>query len=235
MNAHHHPECPTGNPRETHALCVSRVPIFNHLPVEELTIIAGKANMRSYERGQFIHRDGDPSDQLFILHRGAVKVYRLSEAGKEQLVRILRPGDFIGEMALFSATAHDSYAEAMQATQICAISRADLRELLLEYPAISLHVLAELSRRLGASEKQTTAIATEPINARIALYLAELSEQEKSFTFRLPMSRKHLASFLGTTPETVSRRLGEFEQAGLIRQTGQREISILDMDALLLI
>jgi len=48
------------------------------------------------------------------------------------------------------------------------------------------------------------------------------------------MSRKNLASFMGTTPETVSRRLGEFEEAGWIRQTGQRKITIIDLDALLL-
>ncbi len=214
-------------------LCVSRVPIFNHLPSDTLAIIADKAAMRTYERGQFIHRAGDPSDKLFIVHKGRVKVYRLSDAGKEQLVRILSPGDFAGELALFSASAQDSYAEAMQVSEICTIYQADVRELLRQYPDISLHVLAELSRRLGISEKQTTAIATESINARLAQYLADQAEQADSPSFSLPMSRRYLASFLGTTPETVSRRLGEFEEAGWISQSGQRQIAILDLDALL--
>lgn len=216
------------------ALCVSRVPIFNHLNSDALSVIAEKASMRTYERGQFIHRAGDPSDKLFIVHKGKVKVYRLADSGKEQLMRILKPGDFAGELALFSATAHDSYAEAMQSSEICTIFQADVRELLLQYPDISLHVLAELSRRLGTSEKQTAAIATASINARLAQYLADQAEQENASTFNLPMSRKNLASFMGTTPETVSRRLGEFEEAGWIRQTGQRKITILDLDALLL-
>lgn len=217
------------------ALCVSRVPIFNHLPAEALAIIADKASMNTYDRGQFVHRAGDSSDKLFIVHQGKVKVYRLSDGGKEQLVRILNPGDFAGELALFSATSHDSYAETMQASKICTIYRADVRELLLKYPDISLHVLAELSRRLGASEKQTASIATASINARLAQYLGHLSQQEGSCTITLPMSRRHLASFLGTTPETVSRRLGEFEETGWIAQTGQRKIEILDPDALSLV
>src|SRR3546814_5531039 len=95
-------------------LCVSRVPIFNHLPHEDLAHIADKASMQVFERGQFVHRAGDASDKLFIVHRGEVKVYRLSDQGKEQLVRILNPGDFAGEMALFSATNQESYAEVMQ-------------------------------------------------------------------------------------------------------------------------
>lgn len=228
------PQTPGANCEHISELCVSRVPIFNHLPASELTSIADKATMHAYERGQFIHRAGDPSDKLFIVHKGKVKVYRLSDTGKEQLVRILTPGDFAGELALFSLTAHDSYAEVMQSSEICTISQADVRELLLQYPDISLHVLAELSRRLGASEKQTAAIATSSINARLAQYLADQSEQYNSTSFNLPMSRRHLASFLGTTPETISRRLGEFEEAGWIAQTGQRNITILDLDELLL-
>ena len=235
MSINPHPESSDPHCEHVPALCVSRVPIFNHLTHEALSVIAEKASMGTHERGQFIHRPGDPSNKLFIVHKGKVKVYRLSDSGKEQLVRILSPGDFAGELALFSSTDHDSYAEAMQASEICTIYQDDVRKLLLEYPDISLHVLAELSRRLGTSEKQTAAIATESINARLAQYLAGLMEEENSASFSLPMSRRYLASFLGTTPETVSRRLGEFEDAGWIQQTGQRKIAILDLDALLLV
>lgn len=226
---------PVESPGHIPALCVSRVPIFNHLPVQALAVIADKASMKSYERGQFVHRAGDASGQLFIVHRGKVKVYRLSDTGKEQLVRILEAGDFAGELALFSFSDHDSYAEAMQPSEVCTIHRAELRELLLQYPDIGLHVLAELSRRLETSERQTAAIATASINARLGQYLARQAEQANTCSFSLPMSRKHLASFLGTTPETISRRLGEFEEAGWILQSGPRKITILDLDALLLV
>lgn len=216
------------------SLCVSRVPIFKHLPYDELAIIADKAAMRVYERGEFVHRAGEPSDKLFIVHTGQVKVYRLSESGKEQLVRILRPGDFAGEN-LFSSAAQDSYAEVTQASEICTIYQADMQELLRQYPDISLHILAELCRRLDLSEKQTATIATASINARLADYLVEQAELMNSDTYELPMSRRDLASYLGTTPETVSRRLGEFEEAAWIVQTGQRQIKILDLDVLLLV
>lgn len=215
-----------------HAHCVSIVPIFNHLQTEELAFIANKAIMRKYERGELIYRSGDLSDQLFIVQKGKAKVYRLSKEGREQLVRILLPGDFAGELALFSAVENDSYAEALDTTHICTIKRHDVQELLEKYPAISLHILSELARRLDTSEKQTAIISSEPVNARIGKYLLALANQTGKNSFNLPMSRKNMASFLGTSPETVSRKLRDFEEAGWILQNGPRKITILDADAL---
>lgn len=220
---------------EVKALCVSLVPIFNHLPQENLASIADMAMSRSYQRGEFIHRAGEHSSQLCIVHKGRVKVYRLSESGKEQLVRILIPGDFTGELAIFSDTKHETYAQALEKVDICTIHGSDLQGLLLKHPAISLHVLAELARRLGKSEQQSISIATDPVETRIGLYLADLVEQFGSTEVKLPMTRKDLASFLGTTPESISRRLAEFEGSGWIQQSGQRGIRILDLDALLLL
>lgn len=217
------------------ALCVSLVPIFNHLPPDDLANIAEFAMSRTVERGEFIHRAGEHSSQLCIIHKGRVKVYRLSESGKEQLVRILTPGDFTGELAIFSDSRHETYAQALEKVDICTIRGSDLQALFQKHPAISLHVLAELANRLGKSEQQSASIATDPVETRIGLYLADLVEQCGSVDVTLPMARKDLASFLGTTPESISRRFTEFEASGWIQQSGQRRIRILDLDALLLL
>lgn len=225
----------TSNTKAPQTLCVSLVPIFNHLSTDELRSIVGKSKMRVFERGEFIHHAGDDSNQLFIIHQGKVKVYRLSEGGKEQLVRILAPGDFTGELALLCDSQHDSYAEAMEKSAVCTIGRDDFHALLLRHPTIGVHVMTELALRLGTSENQTAVIATASVDERIGLYLASLSEKANSLSITLPMSRKHLASYLGTTPETISRRLTEFEESNWIAQSGQRRIEILDLDALLLL
>src|SRR5699024_7236226 len=119
----------------------------------------------------------------------------------------------------------------------CQIRRDDLQQLLLRYPTISLKILTEFSRRLETSEKQTTSLATERVETRIATFLAECVTNDKvnEATIELPMSRKDLASYLGTTPETISRKLGEFEESGLIEQQGQRKIRLLDIDQLLFV
>lgn len=220
---------------EMHKMCISIVPIFNHLDTSEMNEIVKHTNSVSHPRGHTIYHAGDRSDGLYIVHKGRVKIYRLSENGKEQLVRILEPGDFTGELSLFSETVHDAYAEAMQNVELCVMSREDFQTFLLKYPAISLKVLGEFSDRLARTEKQAARIAMETTDTRIAMYLAELAEQRNSDRIKLPMTRKDLASHIGTTPETISRKLTEFEDAGWIRQLSQREIEILDLDALLLV
>lgn len=214
--------------------CISIVPIFNHLDPAEMNEIVKTTNSVTHPRGQTIYSAGEPSDGLYIVHKGRVKIYRLSETGKEQLVRILTPGDFTGELSLFTESVHDAYAEAMEPVELCVMDRQHFQRFLLKYPAISLKVLTEFSSRLAKTEKQAANIAMETVDTRIAMYLAELTEQTKSDAITLPMSRKDLASHLGTSPETISRKLAEFEGAGWIRQTSQRDIHIVDLDALLL-
>lgn len=217
--------------------CVALVPIFNHLEQEQLEEIMQLAKSKTFKKGEMMYHAGEDSDSLYIVHVGRVKIYRLSEAGKEQLVRILLPGDFTGELALFQEVIHESFAEALVDSEICTIQREDLQRLLLKYPTISLKILTEFSNRLDLSERQTTWLATEKVEVRIARYLVESMEQNKSTdnAFDLSMSKKDLASYLGTTPETLSRRLAEFEEAGYIKQKGQRHIKILNADDLLLV
>ncbi len=228
---HHH-----GDRFDSQTSCISVVPIFNHLEEEQMEEIMQAMYSLSFKKGEVIYREGDTSNALYIVSKGQVKIYRLAESGKEQLLRILNPGDFTGELALFRESIHEAYAEAMSDTNLCTISKDNLQEFLLKYPTISLKILAEFSNRLETSEKQTTRFVTEKVEARLALFLAEcIEEGNQSLEITLPMSQKDLASYLGTTPETISRKLADFEDEGYIRQKPNRKIEILDLDGLLLV
>ncbi|MDD4766517.1 MAG: cyclic nucleotide-binding domain-containing protein, partial [Desulfotomaculaceae bacterium] len=144
---------------EGHKSCVYLVPIFNHLEDGQIAEITEVIQSDSYKKGEIIYRAGDQSDSLYVVRSGKVRIYRLSESGKEQIVRFLSPGDFTGELALFSESVHEAYAEAVENTAVCLIARTDLQKLLLKFPSISLKVLAELSSRLEKSEKQTTRVS----------------------------------------------------------------------------
>lgn len=219
-----------------HDTCISQVPIFNHLEENQMKEILGTIKTFSFKKGELIYLAGDTSDALYIVSKGKVRIYRLSDSGKEQLVRFLNPGDYTGELALFRESIHESYAEAVSESSVCMIKRADLNEFLLKYPTISLKLLTEFSNRLETSEKQTTRFATEKVETRLALFLAECSDNEgNSVEIKLPMSKKDLASYLGTTPETISRKLADLEHEGYIKQGNRRKITIINLDGLLLL
>lgn len=217
--------------------CVSKVPIFNHLADSQMDEIMQVVRNRQFKKSEIIFQAEDQADALYIVHRGQVNIYHLTVSGKEQLIRVLYPGDFIGELALFRDSEHESFAEAVVDSNICMIHRNDLQNFLIKYPTISLEILHEFSNRLSLSEKQVTEFATEKVEIRIAQFLVEQMQTNTDDLNQgwldLPMSKKDLASYLGTTPETLSRRLTEFEEAAYIQQTGQRRIAILDADGLL--
>lgn len=215
--------------------CITLVPIFNHLEQEQMAEIMSTVQSASYKKGDIIYSAGDKADTLYIVNKGKVKIYRLSETGKEQLIRFLNPGDFTGELALFKESQREAFAEAVVDTSVCLIRRADLQQFLIKYPTIAIKILNEFAKRLDSSEKQATWIATEKVETRIANFLVECTKIENRLQFTLPMSKKDLASYLGTTPETISRKITEFEQKGIIKQISSRKIKVLDLDELLLI
>ncbi|WP_241559002.1 Crp/Fnr family transcriptional regulator [Oceanobacillus halophilus] len=220
-----------------HAQCVRLVPIFNHLEDHQMDMIAASAKTLHLQKGEMLFHAGDEDNTLYIINTGKVRIYRLSDSGKDQLVRMLNPGDFTGEVAIFQpGSVHENYAEALQNTSICLIKQDDLQKYLIEYPQISLRILSEVTIRLKDSEKQTTQVAIENVESRIISFLAENVEKgsSNSPTVTLPMSKKDLASYLGTTPETISRRFSSLEQHGLIKQLPKKKIKIMDLDQLLL-
>ncbi|MFZ3578412.1 Crp/Fnr family transcriptional regulator [Virgibacillus sp. DJP39] len=218
-------------------LCVSKVPIFNNLEHEEMVEIAKMSQHKKFEKKELIFRADDPSSHLYIVHKGRVKIYSLAESGKEQLVRIMEPGDFMGELAIFKEEPLTCFAETMEAAEICMIPKKDVVKLLMVRPEVSLKILSELSTRLKDTEESLERFRSKDAEKRLASYLVELGIKAhdpaiNTLKITLPMSKKDLASYLGMTQETVSRRLASFQERGWIMQEGQRKIIISELETL---
>jgi len=213
--------------------CLVSVPIFNHLELEELTKITNLIHSKRYQKGELIFSYGQKSDTLYILRKGQIKTYYLSENAKEHILRMLYPGDFIGELSIFLDEDNTAYAEAMTHVELCTIKKEDISKLMMDYPNIGMKIINELSQRLKRSEKQSSWIATEQVEKRIALYLLEFYDKNNpKQSIHLNMTKKDIASFLGTTPETLSRKLAQFEDQGFIYQVSNKEIKITNYDGL---
>lgn len=210
--------------------CIALVPIFHNLNQDEMSEVARITRHLTVSKGEGIYAMDDEVDSLYVIHSGRVKIYRLSNTGKEQVLRVLRAGDFLGELALFNNSPMGDYAEALEESSMCVIEGAALKELLGKYPMIALKILEELSQRLEQTEKLLEDISLHSVERRLAQVLLDLSLNDREI--ELEMSKRDLASQIGTTGETLSRRLASFQELGFIDQIGQRRIVVKDRQGL---
>lgn len=206
--------------------CAAKIEIFRQLNLEEQQRVSGIARHMEVRRGTLLSSPDD-NPGLFLISKGKVKVYSLTPSGKETLLRVLGQGDFVGEEALFGDGQATSFIETLTDARVCLIRRDDFLPLLLAYPSISLKLLEELSRRLTALSRQAASEKAGSVSGRLVGYLLELSDAQQTNEITLPLSRKELAEFLDTTPETLSRRLTSLVEEGLLARRG-RALTILD-------
>lgn len=221
---------PCNHSCESHASCIEHVPIFASLSREERMEIIEIASSRSFEKGETVYGAGDRGGTLFVLYTGRVKLYRLNASGKEQVLRLVEPGEFIGELSLFSSLPLTDNAQALEATTMCVLQGERLKGLMVKYPSIAFKVMDELSRRLGKAENRIEDISLSSVAKRVAGALLELSGGKQEIL--LPMTKGDLASQLGMTQETLSRKLAALQEEGLILLKGHRKIIIKEKAAL---
>lgn len=210
--------------------CLERVPIFGSLNCDEREEIIEIASSKTFEKGEIIYSAGDSGGTLFVLYTGKVKLYRLTSSGKEQVLGLVGEGDFIGELSLFSSLPQTDYAQALEKTTMCILEGKKLKVLMSKYPSIAFKVMDELSRRLESAKNRIEDISLHSVTKRVASALLNISKGKDEFS--LPMTKGDLASQLGMTQESLSRKLTNFQDEGLIKLQGQRKIIINDKNAL---
>lgn len=212
--------------------CVDKISLFDSLSTEQKNLILSKSLHKSYDKGELIFSPGDPGDNLYIINSGEVKIYKLSSQGKEQILHILGPKDFLGEHALFDQKPIMNTAEAMKKTNICILKGTDIRDLLMEHPDMGLKILAQYAKKNVQVLDIVESMGLYDVEQRIAKYLLDLSREFSMEAFRLPFSKGTLASIIGTSQETLSRKLSSMQEEGILALSGQRNIEILDMERL---
>ena len=219
-------------------LCIDNVPIFHDLTLEEKESIMDASVHKRFKKGEMIFTPGDSFDNLFVVNKGIVKINKISAMGKEQILRILEPGDFMGELSLFSKTIINNNAETLENSEICIINGGTIKELLLKKPEIAIKFLQSYTKRIEESEELIEQIGLRDVEQRIANYLLleieknAIEDKNNEYEITLPVSKKDLAALIGTSQETLSRKLSLFQDNGLIKLKGQRKIIVKDMESL---
>ena len=227
------PEPPAST--EAPELCVALVPLFQGLSTEEQFEVARVAHPTQIDSGQQVYGARSDVSQLMVVHTGRVKVSRINPAGHEQIIRVLGPGDFIGESAFLTGTRPDHAATALENAELCVFRHEDLGRLVAKHASIGIRMLQSLSLRLGEAENRLAAVISGDVSSRLADYLLTLPARHTrgaNAEVELPLTKKDIASLLDTTPESLSRQLRALTDAEVISQGPEGRVTILDVDAL---
>jgi CRP/FNR family transcriptional regulator len=210
--------------------CIEIVPIFSNLTFDEMMEVASITTSRTYEKGEFVYTQGDVGEKLYVIHKGRVKITRISSNGKEQVIRVVGPGEFMGELSLFSSLPMTDNGEVLEKTSLCIIEGKELKKIMIKYPTIAFKVMEELSQRLERAENLIEDINLHSVETRLAQGLIKMANKNNEVI--LNMTKGDFASQLGMSQETLSRKLSSFQEQGLIKQVGNRKIVLLDLEGL---
>lgn len=216
-------------------LCVARVPLFQGLTHAQQVEVAGFARTVRLDAVEQVYTAGSDMSQLMVVHTGQVKIARTSATGHEQVIRVLGPGDFIGESAFLTGARPDHAAEALVYTELCVFRHADLGRLVEKHSSIGLRMLQGVSQRLDDTEARLASVISGNVSSRLADYLLSLPATpgpRGTIDVTLPLAKKDIASLLSTTPESLSRQLRKLTDSGVISQQDQGRITIIDVTAL---
>ena len=202
-------------------LCVNLVPLFNALPQDEKMQIEKLVQHKNYQKGEVII-DPTINDNLVIIADGNAKQYTLDENGYENVLQILHTGDYIGEDWLLGQENINNYLEATEHSEICLLKRQDLLKLMHKQPELSIRLLELNIVKVSEMQKQIHLLALPKVEDRLLKYLQTYADEIGKNNFTLPLKMKDLALYLGTTPETLSRKFALLEKQGQLKRQLRR-------------
>jgi CRP/FNR family transcriptional regulator len=208
-------------------------PLFRGLEREDLAALASIGLPKTLGKGEVLFVEGSQSRGFFLVLSGGVKLFKMSPAGKEQILHVHPPGEIFAEGTLFEGATYPASASATEDSRVLLFLRADFQRLLAKRPAVATNLIARLSQRLRQMAALVEDLSLREAPSRLARYLIDLAGDEAmpGTVVRLGIKKGELASLLGTRGETLSRLFRRLGEASVIRVQGS-EVTILDPERL---
>ncbi len=203
-------------------------PYFAVLDDDALSYLAERVVVRSYARGETVFSEGDPSEGLYIVVEGQVRIYKLSPEGREQVLRYCGEGQSFNEVAVFDGGSNPAHVSAVTACTLWIVPRQVIFDLVRARPEMAIAVIQNLGRQMRHLVGLVENLSLRQVSARVAGLLLEVTANPQGVT---RLTQQEMAAQLGTVREMVGRSLRQLEARGLISVDHGR-IRILDRTAL---
>jgi CRP/FNR family transcriptional regulator len=212
-----------------------QIPLFAPLAPEDLAQVARVAVERSYQRGSVILIGGDTNGALYFVRSGLVKVFKTSEEGKEQVLRLIAAGHTFNDVPALDGGPNPASAMAMEPTVTYAIGGTELRRLIAERPGVAVAAVRALASTLRYLVTLVEDLSFRTVRERVAKILVEQEQNTPEGTRpRHRLTQQEMAAMAGTAREMVGRALKDLEAAGAI-QLEQGRITVLSRDRLMIL
>jgi CRP-like cAMP-binding protein len=203
---------------------------FDGLETGDLEALGSAMFQRSYPAGQIVLLEGAASSVLYVVQAGRLKLFKTSPRGREQVLRLLRPGDMFNEVAVFDEGPNSASAQAIEDCTLYLLRRRDLLRFVRERPGIALAITRTFARRLREALVLVEDLAFRDVTSRLAKILLEgQAHSDEPAAPRL--TQELLAAMAGSRREVVGRALKALSQEGAVRLARGR-IHVLDRDVL---
>jgi CRP/FNR family transcriptional regulator, cyclic AMP receptor protein len=204
------------------AFVISRVTLFDGMDHEDLKLLEGMMDVKTFPRYQFVYRQGDDADYIYLLAKGSVKIGTTHADGREMIKRILHPEAVFGEIGIYSNNDYNNFAITMSNEVVAyRIDIKNFRHLLRKSHVLNLNVLSMIGNRLSNTEKRLESLIFKDARARIIDFLrfnAETRGRKVGYEtfFKNNLTQQDIANFTGTSRQTVTSVLNDLRKANLI-------------------
>jgi CRP-like cAMP-binding protein len=206
-------------------------PLFREMRIEFLEALATIAVFKQVGRNELLFTQGDLATGFYLICRGRVRVFRMGNDGREQVLHLLNPGETLGEVAVFQGTAYPACAAAVGKAELAFFPLNKFIELGKQQPELLLNMLGILSQRLRKFVELIDDLTLKDVATRLAKFILLNAERQGRHRIKLESSKSQLASELGTIPATLSRTLKRLQDSELI-EVDKSHIEILDAEGL---
>lgn len=206
-----------------------RTRLFEELDENTLRLLAERAFERRFQKDEVLFVAGEEAHGLYVIVAGAVRAFRVSLDGREQVIHVERAGATIAEVPVFDDGTYPSTAAAEEDTTVLFIDKRDVQHLCLEHPKITLAALKVLAGRLRRCAELVEALSLREVGQRLARFLlAEARSSgaptENGISLNLSQTNQQIAARIGSVREVVSRAFTRLQHDGLIIVEGRRLI-----------
>lgn len=181
--------------------------------LEAIRHLSENREVRHFRKKDIIFREGEHPRWLYFVERGMVKIFKTSDDGRELIVKMAQPGDFLGFLALFQEDAYPESAAAVEDCSIKLIPKSDFAALVFGNRDVNIRFIKMLANHVAEREQQLIELAYYSVRRRVSSTLVQLYDQTQG---PLHLLREDLASLAGTAKETLIRTLTDFKNEGLL-------------------